>query len=211
MTDYATLDDAIMNRPRSYFLPPRDAQGNVIFPTPKVMVTPRVLFDAMPDADLARLDAEVKRERAKRMAPISQAFSNFLLGVSQAMAARSVLRWSKGLKPHAVAPNPPGRPSLAGGTPASGEMWHADEGAVMERLMARGMAVAGLFGVSGSGAPRFNPMVQTALQYHDAMLQEGLYQPPATASVFDAVNHPWPENARRLSAALVPEDARARS
>lgn len=140
--------------------------GKTITPTygAKLMVTPRVLMEEMPDPHLVRLRDQLQAEILRRGAPKLQGFANFMAGVTQAMAARSFLRWSKGLVPHQVGQRNKGQPQ-AGSQAVGGTAWQADEGAAAERLMAQRLALTGCYSDSTMTVhayPPFNPLVQEA-------------------------------------------------
>lgn len=87
-------------------------------------------LDKMPLDQFQDLARRVEAEVARRVKPIVQdfhdAFNNFMLGVTQAMACRFVLRWLNGHNP-------------VGTRAASGEMWHALDGSEVATRFFHGM------------------------------------------------------------------------
>lgn len=96
-----------------------------------------------------------------------QGLANFMLGIAHAAACRAWLRASKGHVPFAKGPKGPG------GTPTSGEMWHAHEGAqASEGVYARRPRS----GDANWRSIRHNPLAQTAHTFKALTVMDGPYE-----------------------------------
>lgn len=95
-------------------------------------------LDKMPEADFQDFVRRVALEQARRSKPKFgpedyQGLDNFLCGVAHAMSCRFALRWLRGHTPFGSGVG------TSGGTPASGEMWHALDGSNLSRRVAAGL------------------------------------------------------------------------
>lgn len=149
---------------RGYGLGESRPLGKQLYDDPKLPAYHSTELDMMPESAFFDLAKKVKAEMNRRVKPVfDQAYlglSNFMTGVTHALACRAALRWLKGLQPYYK----PGE-RRTGVKPTGGEMWTAREGAELHARVNTGKPPEGMRHRTvpvEKGCPkvcRFNPLV----------------------------------------------------
>lgn len=156
-----------------------------LYDEPKLPAYHSTELDLMPERAFYDLAKKVKAEMDRRVKPVfDQAYlglSNFMTGVTHAMACRAALRWLKGLKPYYTDGDSqtPGR--RAGVQPTGGEMWTAREGAELHARINTYKPPEGLAQRTVKvekdcpRACRWNPLVMDAKAVVEVLGREALF------------------------------------